>query len=192
MSADARKWNRKYERLAQEPPREPSLLLRSLDARLPRCGRALDLAGGDGRNAIWLAQRGLEVTLADISEVGLQLAQRRAARCGVSLSVEQVDLKSQAPPAGPWDLVVSILFLDRGLVRRTHELLAPGGLLVLIQPTRSNLERHAKPPERYLLEDGEAPRLATGLTLVEYQEGWLAEGRHEALLVARKLDSVER
>ena len=74
---DRQKWDAKYA-AAEEIPREPSAVLRSLEKLLPRCGRALDVAGGAGRNAIWLAKRGLDVTIADVSPRGLALACERA------------------------------------------------------------------------------------------------------------------
>jgi tellurite methyltransferase len=64
--------------------------------------------------------------------------------------------------------------------------LAPDGLLVFAQPTRSNLQRHPHPSARFLLEDGELPRLLQGLEVVSYSEGWTDEGRHEARLVASR------
>ena len=70
---DRKRWDAKYAR-QESAPSEPSLLLTQLDDILPRRGRALDIAGGAGRHAIWLAQRGLDVTLADISLAGMNLA----------------------------------------------------------------------------------------------------------------------
>ena len=89
-------------------------------------------------------------------------------------------------PPGPWDLAVVVHYLHRPLLRALPIVLAPGGTLVVIQPTRTNLQRHAKPSERFLLEDGELPRLVSDLELLHYEEGWLDEGRHEAVLVARR------
>ena len=62
--ADRTKWNDRYSRRATRLPLdEPAEFLVSLVDQLPATGRALDVAGGTGRNAIWLAQRGLDVTL---------------------------------------------------------------------------------------------------------------------------------
>ena len=57
--------------------------------------------------------------------------------------------------------------------------------LVVVHPTRSNLERHDSPGPHHLLDDGELPGLIPGLEVVHYEEGWSEEGRHEARLVAR-------
>lgn len=183
--AERTKWDARY-REQGAPSREPSPFVTSLDALLPRAGRALDVAGGAGRHAIWLARRGLDVTLADISPVGLGLADEEARRAGVPLTTIALDLERDAPPPGPWDVVLSFHYLNRPLFARYERLLAPGGLLVIVHPTRSNLLRHPRPGPDFLLDDGELPRLVTGLEIVRYEEGWLEEGRHEARLVARR------
>jgi tellurite methyltransferase len=182
---DRLEWDAKYGR-PDVAPSEPSPLIVQLDGLLPQTGNALDVAGGAGRNAIWLVQRGLDVTLVDISEVGLEIARRRAAEVGVSLHMVAADIELEPLPAGPWDLVVSVHYLWRPLFADFPGILKPGGVLVVTQPTVSNLQRHDKPPAEYLLDDGELPQLVGELEIVHYEEGWLAEGRHEAVLVARR------
>lgn len=185
MSAeDLAKWNQRYAN--GEAPTEPSLLLLEMADMLPRTGRALDLAGGGGRHALWLARRGLDVTLADISPAALEIANRRAAAAGVAIQTVAIDLETEPFPPGPWDLIVSFHFLLRPLLAKIPSALAPGGLLLMVQPTLTNLQRHAKPPADFLLRDGELPSLATSLDVVRYEEGWLSEGRHDALLLARR------
>ncbi|HUE73879.1 MAG TPA: class I SAM-dependent methyltransferase [Pirellulaceae bacterium] len=182
---DRTKWDAKY----ADPdfaPREPSAVLMALEKFLPKRGRAIDVAGGAGRNAIWLAQRGLDVTIVDVSSVGLAQAAARAKEAGVTLTTLCTDLEEQPFPAGAWDLIVSCRYLQRPLFAVYPPVLARGGTLVVIQPTKSNLERHEKPPADFLLEDDELPRLVQGLTIVHSEEGWLADGRHDAAVVARK------
>jgi SAM-dependent methyltransferase len=185
MSAfDQKKWDAKYS--AGDAPSQPSAVLASLAGYLPARGRALDLAGGAGRHAIWLAKRGLDATLADISPVGLDLARQRAAEEGLNLHTLQIDLEQQPLELPPLDLIVSVCYLWRPLFAELPHLLNPGGTLVVIQPTKHNLERNEKPPEPYLLEEGELLGLAAGLEILHYEEGWLADNRHDAVLVARK------
>jgi hypothetical protein len=183
---DRHKWNAKYAAgFATE--REPSRVLVGLAQYLPKQGRALEIAGGAARNGIWLARRGLEVTVADISAIGLAVARERAAEGGVTLTTLETDLQEQPLPAGPWDLILSVCYLWRPLFAQYPAALASGGLLVVIQPTKTNLTRHDKPPVDFLLDDGELPRLVTRLTVVHYAEGWLADGRHDAVVVAKQL-----
>ena len=186
---DRTKWNARYRE--EEIPRTPSSFLTGLDALLPRRGRALDVAGGAGRNALWLARRGLSVTLADVSDVALEAASRAAAADGLSLATLRVDLEEAPLPAGPWDLVVCTYFLHRPLFAAFPAALAPGGWLVFAHATRRNLERHARPGPAFVLEEGELASLVRGLRVVQLAEGWFEEGRHEARLVARRLDEGE-
>jgi SAM-dependent methyltransferase len=181
---DRQKWNAKY--AAEEAPREPSHGLVALDRYHPRSGRALDVACGAARHGIWLAQRGLDVTVADISAVALKLALERAAERGVTIAPLEIDLEQEPFPAGPWNLIVSVCYLQRSIFASYPAALAPGGSLVVIQPTKRNLERHAKPPRDFLLEEGELPRLIQGLEIVHFEEGWSADDRHDAVVVARK------
>jgi len=183
MSEDDRqRWNSRY----QEQPavREPSTFLCSLEDRLPRTGRALEVAGGLGREALWLARRGLDVTLTDVSDVALERAGEAAREAGLALRLQRLDVETEPLPPGPFALVLCLNFLWRPLFAAVLQVLAPGGLFVFAQPTRSNLRRHPHPSARFLLEEGELPRLLQGLEIVSYTEGWTEEGRHEARLVA--------
>ncbi len=183
--ADRIKWDARY-RERTGPLRPPDPWLTELE--LPAGGRALDLAGGDGRHALYLARRGLEVTLCDVSPVALERAAEQAAAAGLPLRTVAVDLEREPLPIGPWDLIVVFHYLQRSLFATVPQALAPGGLLVFCQPTRANLERHPHPSARFLLEDGELPGLLTGLEVLRYEEGWLGDDpRHEARLVARRV-----
>lgn len=179
---DRMRWNERYR--AGGGATEPSAFLLSLTDLLPRTGRALDLAGGRGRHALWLARRGLDVTLADVSDEGLALARQAAEREGTPIATLEIDLAVAPLPPGPWDIVLSFHYLHRPLLGRISDILAPGGLFVFCHPTRVNLERHSRPGLAYLLEEGELPGLVRGLEVLRYEEGWSDEGRHEARLVA--------
>lgn len=186
--ADRRKWDARY-RERGAGLRQPSGFLDALDNLLPRRGRALDLAGGTGRHTLWLARRGLDVTLADISEVALEVARAEAVRAGLMLHTLMRDLEAEPMPTGPWDLILCVDFLWRPLFAAIPPELAPCGLLVVAHPTLANLERHARPGPEHLLGAGELPDLARGLEVLRYDEGWQEEGRHQARLVARRRDA---
>jgi SAM-dependent methyltransferase len=188
---DRERWNARYRDEAEHAP-PPVPWLDGLDALLPRRGRALDVGGGAGRHALWLARRGLEVTLADVSDVALERAAREARQAGLALAAVRVDLETEPLPAGPWDLVLCLYFLHRPIFPALAAALAPGGLLVVAHATRKNLERHARPGPRWVLEDGELPGLLGGLELLRSEEGWLESGRHEARVVARRPAAAPR
>ena len=182
--ADRVKWDQRYRTKGPESSAAHQFLV-GLD--LPPAGRALDVAGGAGRNALWLARRGWQVTLVDISAEGLHLAKSAAGT--LPLEIVCADLECEPLPSGPFELIVSTYYLRRELFAAFADRLSPGGLLVYVQPTRSNLQRHPHPSAAFLLEDGELPSLVQGLTIVRCEEGWFRDGqseRHEARLVARR------
>lgn len=115
----------------------PNAFLQS-NAGLLRTGMsALSLAEGEGRNAVWLAAQGLDVTAVDASAVGLAKAARLAEERGVGLRTLVADLATWDIPAGAYDIVVAIFIqfapppvrdrLFAGMVNA----LKPGGLLLL-------------------------------------------------------------
>jgi tellurite methyltransferase len=188
---DRQRWNDRYRGRAAAAG-APSDFVASLEDLLPSTGRALDVAGGAGADAVLLAERGLAVTVLDVSDEALRLARDRAAAHGVTLATVRLDLEAEPPPQGPWDVILVRHYLQRPLLPRLADLLAPGGLLCVCIATRHNLVRHPSPSARFLLEPGELPDLVPGLAIVRWDEDWTddgPDGRHEARLVARVPDS---
>ena len=109
-------------------------------------GRALDLGTGEGRNAIWLAERGWQVTGVDFSAVGLGRAAELARQRGVGVEWVQADLLSYTPAAGGSDLVL-IAYIQlppadlAHLVRAAATAVAPGGTLLAVGHDSDNLTR---------------------------------------------------
>jgi tellurite methyltransferase len=195
MDGDRERWNARWrERAADLDDASPFLVDNA--AHLGTAGKALDLAGGGGRNAIWLARRGYETTLVDVSDVALDKAEQRARRLGVDARMRflRIDLEGPMPLAPLFDLVVVAHYLDRERRDSFVDLLVPEGVLVAANPTVTNLERHERPSARFLVERGELARWAEslGLELLASREDWNDDGTHEAYVVARKPRSVKR
>ncbi len=164
----------------------PSPFVSSLDELLPRHGKALDVAAGTGRHALWLARRGLSVTAVDISPIALEVVARDAQAAGLQATCTTLalDLEREALPAGPWNVILCTNFLMRDVYRRLPTLLADFGVLAIAHPTLENLKRHARPSARVLLQPGELRSLVgSELRVLRYEESWF-DGRHEARLVA--------
>lgn len=195
MSHDARaKWETRYRSgdVITEPSSfvevvEPLLAARAKDTPLA----ALDVAGGAGRHALWLAEQGCDVTLVDISPTALALAAEDARKRGLHLETVHADLETDPLPAGPWDVILCFHYLQRSLFPEMIARLAPGGLLVYAVATERNLERHDRPPKPFLLDPGEAPSLAAGLEILYQFEGWTESERHEARVIAQRPESDE-
>jgi SAM-dependent methyltransferase len=108
-------------------------------------GRALDVACGEGRNAVWLAEQGWRVTGVDFSEVGLAKARRLAAARGVDVAWVAADLLGYRPQPRAFDLVL-VFYLqlpesERGpILHAAAEAVAAGGTLLVVAHDSSNLE----------------------------------------------------
>ena len=136
-------WDRRYDTPRMVWSAEPNRFLVSEVGDLPP-GRALDLACGEGRNAIWLARRGWKVTGVDFSGVAVALARVAAAAAGVAATFVQADLAAFEPVPGGADLVV-LMYLQvpaplRALVlARAAAAVAPGGVLLFVAHDLENL-----------------------------------------------------
>lgn len=137
-------------------------------------GRALDVACGEGRNAVWLAERGWVVTGVDFSDVGLDKGRRLAAERGVELEWRAADVTSWDPHPAAFDLV-AVFYLQlpagerRAALARAVTALAPGGtLLVVAHDTRNLAEGHGGPQDPAVLygpQDVLADLASTGVDL---------------------------
>lgn len=139
-------WDRRYAGRELLWTAEPNRFLAAEVAEMAP-GRALDLACGEGRNAVWLAGRGWEVTGVDFSGVALDKARRLAAARGVSGRVRLVraDLAACVPEAGAADLV-AVMYLQvpaplrARILARARAALAPAGTLLLVAHDLANLD----------------------------------------------------
>ncbi len=165
-STQRARWNRRHaERCDAEPTVCESLI--EFERYLPRHGFALDLACGAGGNAIWLAERGLDVLAIDVSDVAL--AQIRKVRERLRIETQVADLATYPFDCEAADLIVVSRFLERGLCARIAAALAPGGLL-LYQTFVGAYQGHGPRRADYRLASGELPALFAELDVVEYME----------------------
>jgi SAM-dependent methyltransferase len=122
-------------------------------------GRALDLAAGEGRNAVWLAQQGWTVRAVDFSAVAAEKGRQLAAARNVAdrIEFEVADLRRWAPPARQFDLV-ALFYLHMPLadlapvLAGAAQAVAPGGVFLLVGHDASNLEHgHGGPQDAGVL-----------------------------------------
>lgn len=170
---------------------DPAPLLRRVARLLPRRGRALDVACGEGQNAVWLAARGLTVTALDVSPVAIGRARARARARGLRLRARVVDLRQQRPRRGFYDLVTCFHYLDRALFPALAAALRPGGVLVIECATVRNLRRHRRPGRRFVLDEGELAGSFPALETRYAREG-LMDDHEQAQLVARRPPPARR
>ncbi|MDP2710524.1 MAG: methyltransferase domain-containing protein [Solirubrobacteraceae bacterium] len=189
---DARdRWNERY--AAAGPPRiagAPARWLVEHERLLTGAGRALDVACGDGRNALHLAQLGYTVDAIDVSDVAIEQLRAVAGERGLAVRASVVDLEREPLPAGPYDVIVTFNYLQRDLFDALQDALAPGGLLLYETLAQAHVEQLGKRfnPD-YLLGDGELLGAFGRLQVVAHQEGVVERPdgpRGVASLVARR------
>lgn len=120
-------------------------------------GRALDIACGEGRNAVWLATQGWDVIGVDFSRVGIDKASRLAAANQVDVDWVVADIVEWDPPAGAFDLVIAFYVQlpsadFRAVLGHAVAALAPGGTLLVVGHALRNLtDGHGGPPSAEVL-----------------------------------------
>ncbi len=201
MPAEGESWDQRYRRDGYWAGTEPAAFLREVLPLLPR-GRGVDVAMGEGRNAVFLALSGWSVTGLERSAAGLEKAEALGRAQGIAvvrakppepklwlsapgMVLFETDLERFPWPAAQWDLMVCFNFLLRPALPRMAQALRPGGMLVYETYTLEQLDFPAGPrnPE-YLLRPGELRESFASLQLVFYRE--LKAGRGIASLLARK------
>ncbi|MBZ5506781.1 MAG: methyltransferase domain-containing protein [Acidobacteriia bacterium] len=151
-------------------------------------GVALDLAGGAGRHAIWLAERGWHVKLVDISEVGLRQAEENARQRTITGSIvtKVQDLNTEKDLGREqYDLVVVFSFLQRELFPALRMSLKPGGHLIYKTYTMDQLNFNSGPRNPvFLLQPNELLHAFSSMRVLHYHETIHEKGVAE--LIARK------
>jgi ubiquinone/menaquinone biosynthesis C-methylase UbiE len=160
MMMDATAWNERYAGADLIWTAEPNMFVVDEVAELPPA-RALDLACGEGRNAVWLASKGWETTGVDFSAVGLAKGRHLADAVGVEVTWIEADATSWQPPASGFDLVI-LCYLQLDGPGRTAALevaaraTALGGHVLVVAHDRDNLARGVGgPPDASVLYDVE-------------------------------------
>lgn len=149
-------WNARYATKELVWTAEPNRLFASeVEALEP--GRALDVACGEGRNAIWLAERGWAVTGVDFSDVALAKAERLAASRGVQVEWVLADVVEHVPERRSFDLV-AVLYLQlphdelAAALRSAAAAVTPGGTMLVIGHDARNLAHgHGGPKDPAVL-----------------------------------------
>lgn len=193
-ASDRDRWNRRYRERGPDAfgtaPSEWLVAHRALLAQQPR-GRALDVACGTGRNALYLARLGFTVDALDVSDVAIDFLRAEVERRGLAIAPRRCDLEVELLPAGRYEVVLDFSYLDRALFPQLRQSLRPGGLLIFETFTReqTRLPRGPSDPQR-TLEPGELRRAFAELEILDYRETTLnaddpEKARAVASLVAR-------
>ena len=173
-------WDSRYRSGAHAGDEPLPLLVQLADELRP--GRALDVACGPGRHALYLARLGWQVTAVDSSAVAVAMLRRRAGERGLTIDARETDLTAYRIPADTYDLICDFFYLQRDLFPEIRAGLRPGGTLV------AALHVEGGAPGSYLLRSGELRAQFADWRILHYSERLPADGHRRAVaeIIARR------
>lgn len=177
MKSDQKRWDERFKGKDFTFGKEPNPFLKKHIHLLPR-GKTLDLASGEGRNAVFLAQHGFDVDAVDISEVGLKKTQKLAKEAGVKVHTICADLKVYPIEKEKYDLIANFYFLSRSLIPKIKKGLKKGGRIIFetyILEHR-NISSEGPKDRKYYLKPNELLWLFKDSRVLFYREGIFKEG----------------
>jgi len=188
---DIQGWDERYRsgERAKDWEAAPNPLLAETCSKMPP-GRALDLACGAGRNSIWLAERGWNVTAVDGAPSAIEILRSYAAKRGVVVDARVADLEKGGFEIGDcrWDLIAMCFYLQTSLFEPAKRGLRPGGLVLAIVHI-------AEPGEEvtgHRLRPGELKQYFDDCEILHYYEGKSNDAAHKrpvAEIVAKRAEA---
>ncbi len=165
---DKARWESKYSSEDYLFGKRPIAFLEQNVDLLPK-GQALDLAMGEGRNGVFLASKGFQVTGLDISERGLEKAHKLAAERGVTISTRVVDLETYQLQKNTYDVVLCTYYLQGDLFPQIKDALKSGGMAVVETYTMDHRKYRTRFRKEYLLGTNELLELFQDFIIIRYQ-----------------------
>src|SRR5262245_12764321 len=172
-------WDERYRKGEHSPAKPHHLLVTAVASLAP--ARALDIASGAGRHAIYLAGLGWDVTAVDNSSVGISVAQQRANDAGASFETIVDDLERHAfrIEPGSYDLICDFYYLQRDLFAEIKACLRRGGTFVCSIHLLDDEPHSESMNPAFLLNPGELQRIFTGWDIEYYNEGRWDDPEHK-------------
>jgi SAM-dependent methyltransferase len=189
-------WDERFETGEYPTDPDPADLLWDRIDSLPD-GRALDVATGTGRNAVFLAEQGYRVDAIDQSRSGLEITRETARERGVAdrLSLVQADVPSYEFPEGTYDLVTISFYRAVDRLPDIKDALTPGGVLFYEHHLRTTDPVESGPSgDRYRFGANELLHACLDLTVLHYEEGRerRSDGRRAAIVRVLARNSTSR
>jgi len=191
LKTDQKRWDERFKAKDFALGKEPNPFLKRYFRFLP-IGKALDVAAGEGRNAVFLARHGFEVDAVDISERGLKKARALAREAGVKIHTILSDLDDYRIEKEKYDLIDNFYFLRRSLILRMKKGLKKGGRVIFETYILEHRDLGTGGPKKakYFLKPNELLTLFKDFRILFYREGISKEGgRRKAIasLIAEKI-----
>jgi len=190
VKLDQKRWDERFKKKKFALGKRANAFLKTHVNLLPK-GKALDIATGEGKNAVFLAQHGFHVDAVDISGEGLKKVEKLAREFEVKIHTVLADLNMYPIKRGRYDLIVNFYFLDRSLIPRIKRGLKRGGMVIFETYLLEQRSLSASGPKnpKYFLKPNELLCLFKGFRILRYREGiFIESGRKKAIasLIAQK------
>jgi hypothetical protein len=186
---DRNRWNKRYSASGYIYGKGPvKFLEEKLDILIK--GKALVLAMGEGRNAVFLARNGFDVDGCDVSDRAIEKSKLLARESGVTLNAFVADLEEYQIPAENYDLITCFYYTQRDLIPQIKEGLRKGGMVMFETYSIDQLKygKDAPGPKNpaYLLKHNELLDSFREFRILYYREGEIAENKSVVSLIAQK------
>ncbi len=186
---DRNRWNKRYSAREYIYGKRPLKLLEEKLGLLVK-GKALVLAMGEGRNAVFLARNGFDVDGCDVSDKAIEKSKLFARERGVALNAFVADLEEYKIPANSYDLITCFYYTQRDLIPQIKGGLRKGGMVMFETYSIDQLKygKDAPGPKNpaYLLKHNELLDLFRDFHIIFYRESEIAENKSVVSLIAQK------
>ena len=186
---EQKEWTLRWSEDTYDADAKPSSLVSAWATRVPH-GRAVDLACGDGHNALYLAELGFLVDALDIAPTALNLVIRAATERGLSINTIVSDLDDYILPSNVYDLITIRFYTNRNMLTMVKNALKPNGFLIYEQHYVTHMEVSGPKSGDFRLLSNEMLELFSDFRIHYFSEGVEEEGgalRSLQRLVAQKM-----
>jgi 2-polyprenyl-3-methyl-5-hydroxy-6-metoxy-1,4-benzoquinol methylase len=185
------KWDQRYNKRSYVYGRIPAKFLAENFDYLKGFRTVLDMGMGEGRNAVFLAQKGHQVTGMDISSVAIKKARRLAKDHGVKIKTIVGAMDKYKIADGSYDSIICFYFVNRELNQKIQNWLKPGGILIYeAHTTKQLMKSKAKNAKiSYYLEPQELLKMFPKMTILKYEEP-IHENDYRASIILQKKGTI--
>ena len=187
VSQDSKtQWDQRYSRPTFIFGKTPAKFLAENYQFIPYGATVLDMGMGEGRNAVFLAQKGYKVTGIDISSVAVKKAHFLAQEFGVKIKGVVASLEQYKIPPNSYDAIICFYYVDHSLIEKMRSWLKPGGILIYEAFTlREKVTKNSSDAEDTFLKETELLRMFGPLRVLKYEEP-LHEKEFRSSIILRK------
>jgi len=182
-------WNDRYNKKSYVYGKAPAKFLAENFDYLKGESKVLDMGMGEGRNAVFLAQKGHNVLGVDISSVAIKKAKELSKELGVKIKAVEASLDKYIIQKESLDAIICFYYVDRDLIKKMKSWLKPGGIIMFEAHNIKERKKkgHQRNPTEYYLKDKELLTLFGNMKILKY-EAPLHESEYRMSIIVKKDD----